>query len=191
MTEIKVPLSKMKIIFSMLGALAFVVAGAWGVLDAERFASIRYPKNLVFLGGLAGVLFFGLCFIFLAKKILSKEAGLIINEQGIIDNSNATSVGLIEWNDVTDIEAIQVKIRVYRTFRTVSSPKMLIIKTDKPEKYIERSKNIISKKAMETNKRMYGTPLTIISSSLKIKFSELEKIISEQLKKNKNKGMLQ
>ena len=128
---------------------------------------------------------------FIAKKIFSGKPGLTINDNGIIDNSNATSIGLIEWNDITGIETIQVKTVVYGLFRTAASPKMIIVKTKNPKKYIERSKNIISKKAMEANNRMYGTPLTIISNSLKIKFSELEKMISEELNKRKNINLLQ
>lgn len=148
-------------------------------------------KNLVFIGSLAGLLLFGLCVVFIAKKIFSGKPGLTINDNGIIDNSNATSIGLIEWNDITGIETIQVKTAVYGLFPTVSSPKMIIIKTKNPKKYIIRSKNIFSKKAMEANNRMYGTPLTIISNSLKIKFSKLEKIISEELNKRKNINLLQ
>jgi hypothetical protein len=172
MTEIRIPLSKTKIILLLIGALAFVVAGTWGVLEPERFASIRYSKNVVFISGLAGVFFFGLCSVFIAKKIFSGKPGLIINDYGITDNSNATSVGLIEWNDITGMKTLEI-----------ASSKILVIKTSKPEKYIERSKNIISKKAMKANNKMYGSPLSIISNSLKIKFSELEKLIADQIEK--------
>ncbi|WP_298346985.1 STM3941 family protein [uncultured Algibacter sp.] len=174
MTEIKVPLSKTKIILLMIGALAFVIGGAWGIIDPERFASIRYPKNTVFISGIAGVLFFGLCFIFIAKKVFSGKAGLTINDDGIIDNSNATSVGLIEWEDITGIKSWGT-----------GSAKVIVVLTSEPEKYIERSKNIISKKAMKANNRIYGSPLSIISNSLKINFSELEKLILEQIEKRK------
>ncbi|WP_299122209.1 STM3941 family protein [uncultured Tenacibaculum sp.] len=174
MTEIKIPLSKTKIILFMLGALAFVIGGAWGVLEPERFASIGYPKNIVFISGLAGVLFFGLCFVFIARKVFSGKAGLTINDDGIIDNSNATSVGLIEWKDITGVKSWGT-----------GSAKVIVILTSEPEKYIERSKNIISKKAMKANNRIYGSPLSIISNSLKINFSELEKLILEQIDKRK------
>lgn len=48
MTEIKIPLSKTKIMLLLIGALAFVVGGACGILEPERFASIRYPKKSCF-----------------------------------------------------------------------------------------------------------------------------------------------
>ncbi|WP_458629371.1 STM3941 family protein [Winogradskyella sp. PC D3.3] len=81
------------------------------------------------------------------------------NDKGIIANSNGTSIGLIEWADITAVETIQLKIPVYGYFFYASSPKMLIIKTSQPEKHIERSKHTISKEAMKTNNRMYTTPL--------------------------------
>ncbi len=172
MTEIEIPLSKTKIILLLIGALVFVAAGSWGILEPERFASYRYPKNIVLIIGIASISFFGTCFVFIAKKVFSRKPGLIINENGIIDNSNATSVGLIDWEDITGMKTLKI-----------SSSKIIVIKTSKPEKYIRRSKNIISRNAMKANHRMYGSPLSIISNSLKINFNELENLITEQLDK--------
>lgn len=175
MDEIRIPLSKTKIILLLIGALIFILGDAWGVIDPERFSSITFSKNAVSISGLAGVLFFGLCFVFIAKKVFSRKPGLIINNDGIIDNSNATSVGLIAWDDITGMKPLEI-----------ASSKILVIMTSNPEKYIEHSKNIISKKAMKANYKMYGSPLSIISNSLKIKFSELENLIEEQIaKRNK------
>jgi len=88
MTRIEIPLSKTKIILFLIGALAFVVAGSLCISEPERFASIRYPKDIVFIIGILGVSFFGICFAFIAKKAFSKKPGLVINDKGIIDNSN-------------------------------------------------------------------------------------------------------
>lgn len=155
----------------MIGSLAFVIVSAFGMIEPERFTSIRFPNtNYIFIIGLAGVLFFGLCFIFIAKKVFSRKAGLTINDDGIIDNSNATSVGLIEWKDITGIKSWGT-----------GSAKVIVVLTSEPEKYIERSKNFISKAAMKANNRIYGSPLSIISNSLRINFSELEKLILEQV----------
>ena len=172
MDDIKIPLSKSKIILFLIGALVFVCFGAWGVLDPEKFASVRYSKEIVFISGLAGVLFFGLCSVFITRKVFSNKPGLIINDEGIQDNSNATSIGLIEWNDITGVKTLER-----------ASSKILVIKTSEPEKYIERAGNFISKKAMKANNKMYGSPLSIISNSLKIKLSELESLVQEQIEK--------
>lgn len=153
----------------------FVIGGAWGVVEPESFTSVRYSESMVFISGLTCVLFFGVCFVFIAKKAFSRKAGLTINDEGIIDNSNATSVGLIEWKDITGIKSWGT-----------GSAKVIVILTSEPEKYIKRSKNFISKKAMKANNRIYGSPLSIISNSLNINFLDLEKLILEQLEKQKN-----
>lgn len=172
MTEIQIPLSKTKIILSLIGALAFLVGGVWGVLDPERFATARYPKNIIFIIGIIGILFFGLCAVFIASKVIRKKPGLIINDEGIIDNSNATSVGLIAWDDITGMKTL-----------AIASSKIIVIETSNPEKYIERAKNMISKKAMKANNKMYGSPLSIISNALKIKFADLENLVAEHIEK--------
>jgi hypothetical protein len=99
---------------------------------------------------------------------------LTIDENGITDNTNATSIGLIEWDDITGIDRVEI-----------ASSKILIIKTDKPNKYIDRARNGISKRAMKANNKMYGSPISIISSSLKMKFNELENLIESELKRRK------
>ena len=91
---------------------------------------------------------------------------------GIIDNSGATSVGLIEWADITGMSKLEI-----------ASSKILMIYTSDAEKYINRARNKIAKKAMAANHKMYGSPLSITSNSLKIKFSELELLLAEQIEK--------
>jgi hypothetical protein len=174
MTEIKIPLSKTKIVLLLIAALAFVFAGAWGIIDPEKITSIRYSDNFIFIIGIVSVLFFGLAAVFITLKMFSGKPGLILNDSGIIDNLNATSVGLIEWRNITGMGRLEI-----------ASSKILVIETSNPEKYIQRSKNIISKKAMKANYKMYGSPLSIISNSLKIKFSELERLIGEQIDNRK------
>jgi len=190
MEDIIIRLSKTKLVVMLIFSLAFIVGGIYMIIDSNKSINNQHSGEFLIIIGVLSVLFFGLGSFFIAERLFTKKAGLKINDKGIFDYSNATSIGLIDWDDITGIETIQVKIPVYEYFFTVSSPKMLIINTSNPEKYIERSTNIISKEAMKTNNRMYGTPLTITSHTLKIKSSELETIISEKLKKRKNKNVV-
>lgn len=111
--------------------------------------------------------------------MFDKEPGLIIDQYGITDNTNGTSTGLIEWEDIIGVEIKQVV-----------STKFIIIHTNQKEKYIDRAKNTIARKAMEMNNKIYGSPLTIISSSLKINFIDLENLIRSEFKKNKGYSSL-
>ncbi|MDC7996364.1 STM3941 family protein [Altibacter sp. HG106] len=173
--KIEIQLSKTKILLLLIGATVFVVLGTLFIMNPEQFKSpiFRNPETIR-IAGIAAVAFFGLCLVFIAKKLFDNKVGLTIDQNGITDNSNATSVGLIEWDDITDIGTVQV-----------ASTKILMLETDKPEKYIERARNGISKRAMKANYKMYGSPLSIISNSLKIKYDELERMIREEFEKRK------
>lgn len=171
--KIEIPLSKKKIFLLFTGATIFVIIGVLFILKPETFTSIlfRDPEKIR-LAGIASVIFFGICSVFIGKKLYDKGVGLTIDVNGITDNTNATSIGLIEWKDIIGIEIKQVM-----------STKMLMLMTDQPDKYIDKAKNGISKNAMKANYKMYGSPLSIISSSLKIKFEDLERLIKNEFAK--------
>jgi len=67
---------------------------------------------------------------FIGRKLFDNRPGLVIDAVGITDNSNATSMGLIEWVDITKVEKKQIM-----------STKFLILHTSNPEKYLQRVKN--------------------------------------------------
>ncbi|NOU62273.1 STM3941 family protein [Marinifilum caeruleilacunae] len=173
--KIEIQLSRTKILLLLIGATIFVVLGTLFIINPEEFkSSIFRNAETIRILGIAAVAFFGLCLVFVAKKLFDKKAGLTIDQEGITDNSNATSIGLIEWADITGIGTVQV-----------ASTKILMLETNKPDKYIEKAKNGISKRAMKANYKMYGSPLSIISNSLKIKHDALEKLITEEFEKRK------
>jgi len=172
---IEIPLNKSKIILILIGAIVFIIFGFLFIKNPESHVTtlIRSPE-MVRIVGIAAVLVFGLCAVFIAIKLFDKKVGLRIDESGITDNSSATSVGLIDWADIQGIQPIQI-----------ASAKMLLIMTDNPEKYVDRAKNVISKHAMKSNLKYYGTPVSVFSNSLKIKFEDLEKLLINEFRKRK------
>ncbi len=175
---IEIPLSKKKIILLLLAAITFVAGGIWIATNPEIFIKnifrIANPE-IIRIGGIAGILFFGTAGIYGIKKLFDKKVGLIIDSNGITDNSNASSIGLIEWNDISEIRTKQVM-----------STKFLLIDIVNPEKYIGKAKNGIQAKLMKANMNMYETPLSITSNTLKYDFGELEKLIQSEFERNKN-----
>ena len=178
-SKIEIPLSKNKIILLTLGSFLFVVAGIWLFTNSTEFQnhSMRLLRNPIVVKsvGIIATLFFGATGIYGIRKFFDKKVGLIINENGITDNSNASSIGLIEWNDILEIKTEQVM-----------STKFLLIEVRNPEKYIEKAKSGMKARLMKTNMKMYGTPLSITSNTLKYDFNELEKLIQIEFEKNKN-----
>ena len=173
---IKIELSKPKIILLLIGAVGFVILGILLAVRPQYFESPLFQNYQVLrIIGIISVAFFGTCLVFISRKLLDKRIGLTIDQEGIIDHSNATSVGLIEWDDITNVKTVQI-----------ASTRILMLETNNPTKYIERAKNQISKNAMKTNNKLYGSPLSIISSSLRIKFEDLEKLIKTELERRNN-----
>lgn len=172
MNKIEIPLSKTKITLMILGSALFVIAGVLiFFLGPEK--QTYFKAFWMKITGVASVLFFGTTGIVGLRKLFDKKAGLILDEQGIVDNSSGVSVGLIYWNDVTDIKVEQVM-----------STRFLLIFLANPEKYFENA-NVFKRKMMKANIKMYGTPISISSNALAYNFDELSKTINAQFKKYK------
>lgn len=98
---------------------------------------------------------------------------LIIDLNGITDNSSNLSVGLIKWTDITDIRS-----------DNDNSTKFLYIFVKNLEKYIQKKK--FTRRLMRMNLNMTGTPLYISSITLKCSFKELERIVFKEFDRYKN-----
>ncbi len=166
MGAIEIELSKRKTMLLLLGAVAFVAIGILFVTKPEGFNTpITRNKTLTVTLGLLSILFFGACFIYGLIKLFDKKAGLIMDENGITDNSNATSIGFIAWEDILSIDT-----------RQVASTRFLLITVKNPEEYLERATGL-KRRLLEANMRYYRTPLSITSTSLKYNFDDLEQLI--------------
>jgi hypothetical protein len=176
MTEqIEIPLSKNKLTLMLIGSLVFVTAGLWFVISPPAISNpIIGNPTLILTVGIASILFFGLCAVYLAKKLPDKTPGLIINDKGITDNSGGVSVGLIPW---TDIKAI--------TIETAANQKFLMVKVKNPDEYINGQKGFIKKKAMQMNYNTYGSPISISANGLKCNFDELYRTLQDKFNINK------
>lgn len=122
--------------------------------------------------GVLATTFFGLAAVYGIVKLFDKKAGLIVDENGITDNTNATSVGLILWEDIVGIEKM-----------TESSQRFLIVHTVNPEKYIQKTNGRIRRMSLRTNYKLYGSPISIIAHSLQISVDDLEIMLQREFKK--------
>lgn len=176
MNKIEIPLSKTKILLLLIGAIAFVILGTLFLITPDTFISpiFRNPQAIR-IAGIVAVLFFGAVGLYGFRKFFDKTIGLTIDENGITDNTNATSVGLIDWNDIVEIRTEQVM-----------STKFLMIFTSNPDKYMERV-NGFKRKLMQGNIKMYGTPLSITSNTLRYDFDDLQRLIKDKLIEQKER----
>lgn len=175
MNTIEIPLSKKKILLLTIGSFAFVFLGVLFITNPEKFITFLIrSEEFVRISGIASVVFFGATGIYGILKLQDKKVGLTISNEGIIDNTNATSIGLIKWENIERIKTEQVM-----------STKFLLIFTNNQDEILNKV-NGIKRKLMSTNAKMYGTPISITANTLKYDFNELEKIIMNKLKEARN-----
>ena len=166
--KIEIPLSKTKMLLYLFGPIIFVALFIFIIVEME-------PPFFIKIVGYFGILFFGFGFILLMGKMFDRRPGLIIDQNGITDHTQYTSVGRIEWKDIVRFDTYQVE-----------STKMIIVYIENPEEYINRAKNTLAAKAIRMSQRMTGSPLSINSGALKINHDELERLLWEELEKRKD-----
>lgn len=167
---ITIPLSKSKLLLSTLGAFAFVAIGFWFVLAPPSRTGSSLESTLLMVLGLVSILFFGGITILVIRKLFDSRPGLIINEQGLNDNSGGLSLGQISWKDIEDIQVQQIQRQ-----------RLILILVKNPQDYIDRQSNGWKRKLMAINYRQYGTPISISTNGLKISFDELLEILNHHL----------
>lgn len=169
--QIEIPLSKRKLTLMLFGALIFVVLGILFTTNPEKYtSSIMKSTTIVFISGLVSVLFFGICFFFILRKIGDKSPGLVISDEGIFDNSSGVSGGEIKWEEIKDISVTRI-----------SGQKLIMLQLRNPQNYINKQTSSFKRKMMTINYRRYGTPVSISSNGLKISFAELLSTLKEKL----------
>lgn len=154
----------------LLGALSFVAIGVLFIITPETFISPRMRNpHIILIAGISSVLFFGAASAFVLRKLFDNRIGLTVDDNGILDNTNASSIGLIKWTDITEIRTAQV-----------ASTKFLLIYVNNPDIYLNKV-NGFKRKLLVWNNRIYGTPLSITSNSLKYNFNDIEKLVNDRL----------
>jgi hypothetical protein len=173
--QIEIQLSKKKLILMLVGSIAFVLLGLWLISEADNLTGWR-ANNPTYtrIIGIAGVLFFGVCAVYIGRKLPDNKPGLIIDDVGLTDNSSGVSAGQILWSDVKNIKVIEIHRQ-----------KLIMLKVKNPHDYIDRQTSGLKRKMMKMNFNMYGTPLSITANSLQIKFDELLNILNNHLNKSR------
>lgn len=121
---------------------------------------------------MVSVFFFGLCGLIGVKKIFDSKPGLTLNSEGITDNSSGVAAGFIQWSEIDGINESQFQ-----------KQKFVSIMVKNPEKYLN-SGSALQKIAKKANLKMCGTPINISANSLKMKYEELFKTVTEYYQAN-------
>lgn len=169
--QIEIPLSKSKMKISLFGSLTFVGLGLVFIFFSAKISTPFFSSLMVIkVLGIISVLFFGIIAGILVRKLSDGKPGLIINNQGITDNSSGVSAGLVLWTDVEEIKVSQVM-----------SQKFLMVIVKNPEYYLDKVSNPLKRNMMKLNFKSYGSPISISANALQIDFDDLERLLEEKM----------
>jgi len=159
-------------VFFIVTAL-FVAVGVWFVLEPKRGVSPLF-QNIILIRiiGVVCVVFFGLCGLFILRKLGDKKAAFIISNEGVTDRTNATSIGFILWADVVAIRET-----------AVINQKFVTIDVKDPEYYINLQTSLVKRKLMQINYQQYGSLISISANALQCHHQQLKTLLEDAFKK--------
>jgi hypothetical protein len=112
MQTINISISRTKTMLIFLASITIFCAGVFllGLSDSEIEASKKYDSPVFVHGVGVFCVFFGfLLSVTALLKIGANRPGLVINQFGLIENTNMFSVGFIPWSNIKRTSIVQVK----------------------------------------------------------------------------------
>jgi hypothetical protein len=129
------------------------------IMPAER-NNDTYIGLFRAVGGF-GIISYGLAASLLGVLLFRKPVALVIDRQGIIDRSDWTSVGRINWSEIRRVRTIWIGMRV------------LVIDAHNPRHFLGRGR--VWQRML---RRLRIWPIVLSSITLDIGFNELRRTIS-------------
>lgn len=153
--ELRIPASRLKLVGTLAGALAFVGLGVLMMITESRHGLFAKLIGLVCVG------FFGAVAVSVLKHLLTLGSAVIINAKGIVDNSSGVSVGFIAWDEIAEI-------REY----TVQNQTFLGIELKDVNKVLARQPKW-KRRVIRANLKLGAAPVNIPQSVLGVTVSDL------------------
>lgn len=89
-----------------------------------------------------GIIFFGFATLYLIYRTIAKKELVIVDENGITDNSSAVSIWFIPWNDIKNIEIKTIESQKISSLipykRTIEKRKFISLTLNNEDKYLEQ-----------------------------------------------------
>ncbi len=141
------------------------------IADKQTFDDPIYFKLFAW----PSIIFFSLTLTHLLIKMFDNKPGLIINNQGIIDNSGSAISGLIKWSEIKEIKKSEVV-----------GEKFITIILYNPQKIIKKAP-WYKRTLLKTNLKLYKSPIHISANTLNTNFSDLLTLLENRIAALENK----
>ena len=165
--QIIIPTSRRFILLGFFGSVLFVVIGIF-MMNSEP--SRKYSSTYLQTWGLIGTSFFGLTGLYCLKKLFDNKPGLIIDENGLWNNSSIISNHTIKWNELSGVGLTKI-----------GKEKILFLYF-KDDKSFMMKFTLIERFLMRLNLSLYNSPIGISTRSLKYDIDKLNRQIEYRIK---------
>lgn len=116
------------------------------------------------------------CGFLLTKILFDRSPAVILNPQGLTDNSGAFSVGFIPWSRISSIEQ-----------KRFAMTKFIQVFVENPEEFLG-SQSYLRRLTQRANLKMGGAPIQIATVTLNGDFDDLYSNILEYFHRYKKDG---
>lgn len=165
--QIEIPAKKLTLGLIFLGCAVFLAVSSW-YLSAFEFGAWFYDIKLILLV-FFGVIMTSIALLVLPFKLLDFRKAMTINRDGMIDNSRIGKTRFIAWNQIAGFELIKMKGNT-----------MLLVHITNPLEYL-RAQNPKTHPVLKNFYNTYGTPIVILTSTIRSKPVELLKLLNDAL----------
>jgi hypothetical protein len=166
-SETIIPLSRGKIVALTLGSVAFVAVSIWIWTIPEGEGPLTPLLRKIV--SIFGVGFFGICAVYGFIKLFDKKPGLVIDQEGIVDNSSGVAAGRILWSEIIGFQENEI-----------FGQRFLTIQVSDPAPFINRC-GLLKAKLNSANLNLTGSPINISANSLSIRFDDLIETLDRAL----------
>jgi hypothetical protein len=167
--ELVFPLNKFRIIARFVIQVIIFIGLGFLLAYFMRNPIEDKKMNFVLLAFSFGLMIYFVPIIFLSfSKIVGKQPGLIIDLNGIIDNTTEMSAGRISWSNIASVNVVKLGI-----------VPLLTIEVHDIKECLEQG-NILVRTLKKTNKTPF---ITIATDSLGVNPNEMANIIEQYRKK--------
>ena len=159
---IRTPRRKLFVLFLL--SLIMVAASAW--------LAVRSPGWLLVPGvvGAIGILFFGLCGGWLLSRLFSPRVALILDRDGLLDNSSAFPAQKMPWDQITRLGIAEIE-------------KQRFVGIDvRDRSAVPPSKSVFRRWLDDVNTGIAGYPVYIAASAIDRSVEELYDLIAKYWK---------
>lgn len=150
---------------------AFVLIGLWILFGGDEMFTSNLLNFIMKIIALVDIVFFGYTMLFLIKRSQQNIDLVIVDNNGITDNSTTVSVGLIPWGDINEIY-----------INSILNNKYILVKVEDERKYLNKMPFWKQQFMLASKKMGYE----IIAINLNSTGVQPEKFLQEILKYREN-----